>query len=342
MKDALAGYCSLTARRCGEQDRDLGDLLKRAEHVAGVAADAALHDSGSRSHRASGDGDGDRRHAAAPAPSRRLRRRSAARRQPAPGGADLHRRQDHRGAPAATPTSLPAAKRATPHAPRPMRARRKPLRRSVPAPPHATRRSAPRPIPRICSVPAVAHDREPPIAIVAAEDPVGAIGQPVLVQRAGEQASPASTASNAPGQSPNLISWAAKKTDAATAPMPAPTSGKAQAASASAHSVCTGCADRDTGEETDGGGEAGGIPGRVGAVVPRRSSLRGYLKALATPTGLFPLGVGAALRDDRGQTEDAPWTSRPLRLDEIRALLAHLPGPDLEAGSAASARARPS
>ena len=51
---------------------------------------------------------------------------------------------------------------------------------------------------------------------------------------------PAVTAKSAAGQSPSPISWAIRRTKAATAPMPAPTSGNAQAVSASCQSASAG------------------------------------------------------------------------------------------------------
>src|SRR6266481_10211970 len=53
-------------------------------------------------------------------------------------------------------------------------------------------------------------------------------------------ATPANTDRSAAGQSPRRSSWASRNTNAQTAPIPAPTSGKAQAASASNPAWFTG------------------------------------------------------------------------------------------------------
>ena len=126
--------------------------------------------------------------------------------------------------------------------------------------------------------------------IVAAEQPVGGIGEAVFVQCPGYSTTPASTASSAAGQSPRPSSCASRKANAARPPIPAPTSGKAQAAVGERLGAACRRRDRDPGEK---GGRDGKAVGReFREAVMRRRSPGSRTQAWRS----FPLGSAAIRR----------------------------------------------
>ena len=148
------------------------------------------------------------------------------------------------------------------------------------------------------AVPAVAHDRQLLLAVAAAAEPVGGVGEPVLVQRAGERkpaatsASSAATATAEPEQSAPKTAPARRVT-----PIPAPTAGNAQPAAAMAPSSrrCLH-ADRQPGQHR-------GRRRRNPRTMPRRASIAATIAAFADRCGgprPHPPAAGASGLPRRG------------------------------------------
>ena len=122
-----------------------------------------------------------------------------------------------------------------------------------------------------CAVPAVAHDGELCVAIVPAAKPVGGIGKPVLMQRPGQdEAGEHRDQRRRPAAEPDQLRQEEAK--ATTAPIPAPTSGKAQAASGDLPGGAAPAARSGPGEECRGGVKAaepagGASKGPSGALI---------------------------------------------------------------------------
>ena len=126
------------------------------------------------------------------------------------------------------------------------------------------------------------------------------------------KARPASTDKSAAGQSPRPTSWASRKANAATAPIPAPTSGKAQAESAICQVPRAGVATGTLVKKAVATAKPANNPGG------RRRGSSGALIAATIPEGCsrgcaFPLGLASWFRHDPGSPTEgrSPWTNRP-------------------------------
>ncbi len=178
-----------------------------------------------------------------------------------------------------------------------------------------------------CTKPAVAHDRELGFAVATAGEPVDGVGEAVLVQCAGQR-EPAQQSEQRcrPGTKTEKLGEqqdeGRDRADAGANQREGPGGIGEPAAFGCRHGY------RDAGQKAGGDGktEADSEPtaGRIlgaGQLVPMG----------------FPREFGKWFRDDpavRRITMDEPVAN----LDEIRALLRALPGPDLAAGTAASLR----